>query len=138
MFRIGEFSRSACVTIDTLRHYDALGLLKPAEVDSFTGYRYYTANQLQIDRLASPASPVTVRQIKAVAQMAATIVTGDFYQKVEGLTPAYQAIGRWVEEHGYRIAGAPRELYYGSPQTGDFTAEIQFPVEKQPHHASIS
>jgi len=32
MFRIGEFSRLGRVTIDTLRHYDALGLLKPAKV----------------------------------------------------------------------------------------------------------
>lgn len=47
MFRIGEFSRIARVTIDTLRHYDTLGLLKPAKVDPFTGYRYYTASQLQ-------------------------------------------------------------------------------------------
>lgn len=46
MFRIGEFSRIAKVTIDTLRHYDALGLLKPVKVDPFTGYRYYSARQL--------------------------------------------------------------------------------------------
>ncbi len=47
MFRIGEFSHIARVTIDTLRHYDALGILKPAWVDPATGYRYYTARQLQ-------------------------------------------------------------------------------------------
>src|ERR671918_253450 len=46
MFRIGEFSRITRVTIDTLRHYDELGLFKPAKVDPFTGYRYYTAKQL--------------------------------------------------------------------------------------------
>ena len=46
MFRIGEFSRIAKVTIDTLRHYDALDLLKPVKVDPFTGYRYYSARQL--------------------------------------------------------------------------------------------
>src|SRR5512138_787021 len=46
MFRIGEFSQIARVTIDTLRHYDELGLLKPAKVDPFTGYRYYSARQL--------------------------------------------------------------------------------------------
>src|SRR5215211_3219830 len=46
MFRIGEFSQIAKVTIDTLRHYDALGLLKPVKVDPFTGYRYYSAKQL--------------------------------------------------------------------------------------------
>ena len=47
MFQIGEFSRIGRVTVETLRHYDALGLLKPAKVDPSTGYRYYTARQLQ-------------------------------------------------------------------------------------------
>jgi DNA-binding transcriptional MerR regulator len=28
-----------------LRHYDALGLLRPAQVDPATGYRYYHAGQ---------------------------------------------------------------------------------------------
>src|SRR5688572_12871667 len=30
----------------TLRHYDDIGLFKPAQVDRFTGYRYYTFDQL--------------------------------------------------------------------------------------------
>lgn len=63
--------------------------------------------------------------------MATTIVTDDFFQKAEGLTPAYNALAQWLELHGYRMVGAPRELYYGSPESGDFTAEIQFPVEKE-------
>lgn len=46
MFRIGEFSALARVTVVALRHYDDLGLLKPSFVDSFTGYRYYTLDQL--------------------------------------------------------------------------------------------
>ena len=29
-----------------LRHYDDIGLLKPAEIDTFTGYRYYREEQL--------------------------------------------------------------------------------------------
>lgn len=46
MLRIGDFSRLGKVTIQTLRHYDQLGLLKPVEVDHFTGYRFYSATQL--------------------------------------------------------------------------------------------
>jgi len=46
VFKIGEFSKLSCVTVKTLRHYDKLGLLKPAEVDPFTGYRRYSAGQL--------------------------------------------------------------------------------------------
>jgi DNA-binding transcriptional MerR regulator len=46
MLKIGDFSRLGQVSIDTLRHYDTLGLLKPAEVDPSTGYRYYAYQQL--------------------------------------------------------------------------------------------
>ncbi|MCA9931949.1 MAG: MerR family transcriptional regulator [Anaerolineales bacterium] len=46
MFKIGEFSRFSRVSVKMLRHYDELGLLKPAHVDPFTNYRYYTADQL--------------------------------------------------------------------------------------------
>ncbi len=277
MFRIGEFSRIARVTIDTLRHYDALGLLKPVQVDPVTGYRYYTARQLKVlnrilalkdsglsldeigsilqDNLSSeqvrgilkaqlvqaesdlqaaqarqekliarlnhlemeenmpayevtlkaiepttvaairetiptieqmparcgemfraiaewmlsnglpfgpymtiyyndaytrqdidtecafiiphlaaaqamPAAPIAMRQMEAVPCVAYTVVTDDFYQKVDGLTPAYQALAQWIEDNGYQIVGPARELFYGSPQGGDMTAEVQFPVQK--------
>ncbi len=46
MIRIGGFARLSQVSIATLRHYDDIGLLKPAAIDGFTGYRYYTAGQL--------------------------------------------------------------------------------------------
>jgi len=276
MFRIGEFSRIGSVTIDTLRHYDALGLLKPVEVDRFTGYRYYSATQLPrlnriialkevgfsleeivhilrknptpdefrgmlkaqlalaesaietaqlrrdrilarlnslnleetmpayevtlksvdalavaairevvpalaqvpqrwgemfdaigrwmvanglpggfamtlyhnegytrenidtecalvirdraVDEVAGAVSPIVVRQMEAVPHLATTVVAD---WRVEGLEPAYRTLGRWIEDRGYRIVGALREVYYGSPAQGDYTAEIQFPVEKE-------
>jgi DNA-binding transcriptional MerR regulator len=278
MFRIGEFSQITRVTVDTLRYYDAIGLFKPAKVDPFTGYRYYSAKQLMslnrilalkeigfsleeiarilqeklsieelrgmlkaqlvqaerdvqtaelrriqilarlnnlksednmplyevtlkpVDQLTVaaireivptieqmpercsemfdtlerwttsngvPLGPsmtiyynegftrenidtecsfilpdpestkaiilddsIEVRQMEAVPLVASTIVTDDFYKKVEGLTPAYQAVARWIEENGYQIAGPPRELFYGSVKNGDLTAEVQFPVNK--------
>ncbi len=46
MLRIGDFSKLAQVAVPTLRYYDQLGLLKPAHVDKFTEYRYYTVEQL--------------------------------------------------------------------------------------------
>ena len=46
MFKIGEFSRLSRVSVRMLRHYDQLGLLTPAQTDRFSGYRYYTADQL--------------------------------------------------------------------------------------------
>jgi DNA-binding transcriptional MerR regulator len=46
MFKIGDFSRVARVSCRLLRYYDELGLLKPAEVERGSGYRYYSASQL--------------------------------------------------------------------------------------------
>jgi DNA-binding transcriptional MerR regulator len=52
MFRIGDFSRFTRVSIKMLRHYDRLGLLRPARIDPATSYRYYSADQLpRLNRL---------------------------------------------------------------------------------------
>ena len=48
MLKIGEFSKLSRVSVRMLRHYDEIGLLKPAEIDHFTDYRYYREDQLPI------------------------------------------------------------------------------------------
>jgi DNA-binding transcriptional MerR regulator len=45
---IGRFSRLTGLTVKALRHYDELGLLRPASVDRDTGYRFYAAAQVPI------------------------------------------------------------------------------------------
>ncbi|TCO40566.1 DNA-binding transcriptional MerR regulator [Kribbella antiqua] len=47
MFTIGDFAAFGQVSARMLRHYDAIGLLRPAVVDPATGYRYYSADQLR-------------------------------------------------------------------------------------------
>lgn len=50
-YQIGEAARLAGLTIETLRHYDRIGLVKPHVTDRDTGYRYYSdheVTQLQI------------------------------------------------------------------------------------------
>lgn len=46
MLSIGDFARLAGVSVRMMRHYDAVGLLRPAHVDPHSGYRSYTAAQL--------------------------------------------------------------------------------------------
>ena len=54
MLKIGEFSKLSRISVRMLRHYDEIGLLKPAEIDPFTDYRYYREDQLPIaGRIAS-------------------------------------------------------------------------------------
>ena len=42
--KIGEFAKLNNVTTKMLRHYDEIGLLKPACIDESTGYRSYDAD----------------------------------------------------------------------------------------------
>ena len=46
MLTIGDFARHGRVSVRMLRHYDAIGLLRPAHVDPRSGYRFYSADQL--------------------------------------------------------------------------------------------
>ncbi len=46
MFKIGEFARLSGVNAKRLRHYDDLGLFRPAWVDPESGYRFYSPAQL--------------------------------------------------------------------------------------------
>lgn len=41
MYKIGELSKIVDIPIKTLRYYDEIGILNPAIIDKFTGYRYY-------------------------------------------------------------------------------------------------
>ncbi|MGG1396829.1 helix-turn-helix domain-containing protein [Bacillus salipaludis] len=45
---IGEMAKLRNVTVDTLRHYDKIGLLKPIYTDPKTGYRYYSIYQYEV------------------------------------------------------------------------------------------
>ena len=46
MIIIGDFSKLSRVPVKTLRYYDQIELLKPALVDKFSGYRFYTVDQM--------------------------------------------------------------------------------------------
>ncbi len=48
VFRIGDFSRLARVSIRMLRYYDELGILKPHYTDEITGYRFYSSTQIAL------------------------------------------------------------------------------------------
>ncbi len=54
---IGRFSTICHLTIKALRHYDEIGLLRPALVDPHSGYRYYRLDQV--------ATAVMIRTLRA-------------------------------------------------------------------------
>ena len=68
MFSIGEFARHGRVSVRMLRHYDAIGLIRPACVDVATGYRFYEASQLdELNRvIALKDLGFTLQQVQAI------------------------------------------------------------------------
>ncbi|WP_252244885.1 MULTISPECIES: MerR family transcriptional regulator [unclassified Clostridium] len=57
-FSVGETAKAAHTTIETLRHYDRIGLVKPSKKDNFTNYRYYTEQDI-----------VRINTVRALQQM---------------------------------------------------------------------
>ena len=68
MFTIGEFARHGRVSVRMLRHYDAVGLVRPAFVDPASGYRFYQAGQLdQLNRIiALKDLGFTLQQVQVI------------------------------------------------------------------------
>jgi len=65
---IGRFARLTGLSIGALRHYDELDLLRPVEVDRFTGYRRYAADQVEVGRAIARLRDLEVplEEIRAV------------------------------------------------------------------------
>src|SRR5882672_3347903 len=53
LLTIGEFARLSRLSPKALRLYDELGLLRPFQVDPWSGYRYYEPSQLERARLVA-------------------------------------------------------------------------------------
>jgi len=53
LLTIGEFARASRLSPKALRLYDELGLLRPVRVDEYSGYRYYSPDQLDQARLVA-------------------------------------------------------------------------------------
>ena len=48
LFKAGEFSHLARISPRMIRHYEKCGLLYPAKIDEFAGYRQYSAGQVPL------------------------------------------------------------------------------------------
>jgi DNA-binding transcriptional MerR regulator len=68
MLTIGDFARHGRVSVRMLRHYDAIGLLRPAQVDQSSGYRFYKAAQLsRLNRIVALKDlGFTLQQVQAI------------------------------------------------------------------------
>jgi effector-binding domain-containing protein len=107
MFKIGEFSKLSQVPVKTLRYYDEIGLLKPAEVDQFTGYRFYSAEQLpRLNRI------LALKDLDLSLTQIGELLDGDLpAEQIRGMFRMKQAEVRGrVKEEQARLARVERRL----------------------------
>lgn len=45
-FTVSQTAKTVRMTAETLRHYDRIGLIKPCKIDEWTGYRYYSEQEI--------------------------------------------------------------------------------------------
>ncbi|MEL6150236.1 MAG: MerR family transcriptional regulator [Chloroflexota bacterium] len=72
---------------------------------------------------------MTTRTLPPIEKMATTVFVGDSRKS----SVAYGALGAWIENNGYRVAGLQREIFIEvprDPMSRDIVLEIQFPVER--------
>ena len=80
MLSIGEFARLGRVSVRALRHYDEIGLLRPASVDPETGYRCYAPAQLgQLNRI------VALKELGLSLAQSRQLVTGITADELRGM-----------------------------------------------------
>src|SRR4051794_41254755 len=69
---IGRFARLTGITVKALRHYDELGLLRPARVEPATGYRFYGPEQV-----GRAEAILTLRRLEVPLDDVATLLASD-------------------------------------------------------------
>ncbi|MBQ4066042.1 MAG: MerR family transcriptional regulator [Clostridia bacterium] len=79
--QIGEFAILCKTKISVLRHYDRVGLLHPDYVDSFTGYRYYRGEQVEIFKMITVLKEAGF----SLSEISAVLAAGGDERDLDGL-----------------------------------------------------
>jgi DNA-binding transcriptional MerR regulator len=106
MFSIGEFGRLGGVSVRTLRHYDEIGLLRPATVDPDTGYRGYSAQQLgQLNRIFA------LKELGLSLSQARRLLTGITLEELQGMLMLRRAqLEHELQQHQNQLLGVEARL----------------------------
>jgi DNA-binding transcriptional MerR regulator len=101
LLTVGQLARLAGLTTKALRHYDRIGLFRPALVEEESGYRWYTTEQVPVARLIG-----RLRSIDLPLQTIGECLAAD-ENAIKQVLVAHQ---RRMESRQSRIRGQLHEL----------------------------
>ena len=132
MFKIGEFSKLTQVSIRMLRYYDEVGLLKPAQIDKYTGYRFYSVDQIpMLNKIVFLRdSGFQVSEIAGIIDHEdENFLLGQLKEKQDSIQAAIEAERGQIE----KIEAAIREI-----QTGKQSMHYDVVLKKIPDYPVLS
>lgn len=115
--QIGEFAKICQTKVSVLRHYDKKGILKPDFTDKFTGYRYYSKEQIEIFRRISALKKAgfSLAQIKKMISE---------YKSDDEIINLFDAKKADLNEKLYNLTEAKKMMLQSQQKT-----DIQFIIE---------
>ena len=126
LLTIGEFSRMTHLSVKALRHYHDVGILEPAAIDPYSGYRSYDAGQVTsaqvIRRLRDLGMPLD--SIRAV------LTAPDLAARNREITAHLERMERQLEQTQAAVSGLRALLGGPAPRP-----EIQFRTIPDRHRA---
>lgn len=115
-FTISQTAKMVDMTAETLRHYDRINLVKPSKTDEWTGYRYYSAQEIvRLNTIkALQCMDLTLAEIKEILEYS------DFDKIVKLLKQAETKAESKIAELEYSKAKIQRaRKFYESKLQGD-------------------
>jgi DNA-binding transcriptional MerR regulator len=115
---IGEFATVTHLSVRTLRRYHEAGLLQPATVDPYTGYRYYEPGQI-------PTAQVIhrLRQLDVpLAEVKSILATDDPEQRADVVTRHLQRLEAELDRTRAAVVSLRRLL---RPDPADIHVELR-------------
>lgn len=114
MMTIKAFAELCGCTAQTLRYYDHIGLLKPAQVDKWTGYRYYEQRQaLDFVKIRSlQAADFAISEIESLLHATDEAVYAAFEEKIAAQQEKLQRI-REIQQTYLREKSAMEKMLNG-------------------------
>lgn len=117
-FSIGEFATLTRLSVRTLRRYHEAGFLEPATVDPFTGYRYYTSEQIPTAQVIQQLRQLDV----PLTEVGAILASGDPEHRAEVIAGHLRRLESELDRTRAAVVSLRRLL---NPEPADVAVELR-------------